>query len=122
MSRIFVSGYGAVSPAGWSAAEMQKVLAAGKPLPVQPLERLEEALGMGHVETGAVVLHDVLGTAGALRWFEPVQPILSIAGLLLLGWALRVRLRAERACPMPSRAGSGPQVQESPLDSDLSGR
>ncbi len=47
-----------------------------------------------------------LGTAGALRWFEPVQPILSIAGLLLLGWALRVRLRAERACPVPSRAGS----------------
>ena len=39
MSRIFVSGYGAVSPAGWSAAELQKVLAAGKPLPVQPLAR-----------------------------------------------------------------------------------
>ena len=39
MNRIFVSGYGAVSPAGWSAAELQTVLAAGKPLPVQPLER-----------------------------------------------------------------------------------
>ena len=39
MSKIFISGYGAVSPAGWSAMEMQNVLAAGKPLPVQPLER-----------------------------------------------------------------------------------
>jgi hypothetical protein len=39
MSRIFVSGYGAVSPAGWSAAELQQVLAAGKALPIQPLER-----------------------------------------------------------------------------------
>ena len=39
MSRIFVSGYGAVSPAGWSAAELQKILADGKSLPIQPLER-----------------------------------------------------------------------------------
>jgi len=39
VSQIFISGYGAVSPAGWSAAELQKVLADGKPLPVQPLER-----------------------------------------------------------------------------------
>ena len=39
MSRIFVSGYGAVSPAGWGAVELQKVLANGKPLPIQPLER-----------------------------------------------------------------------------------
>jgi hypothetical protein len=39
MSKIFVSGYGAVSPAGWSAAELQKALADGKPLPIQPLER-----------------------------------------------------------------------------------
>jgi hypothetical protein len=39
MSRIFVSGYGAVSPAGWSAAEMRAALAEGKPLPVQPLDR-----------------------------------------------------------------------------------
>jgi hypothetical protein len=36
---IFVSGCGAVSPAGWSAADLQKALAAGKPLAIQPLER-----------------------------------------------------------------------------------
>jgi hypothetical protein len=37
--KIFVSGYGAVSPAGWSVAELQNVLADGRPLPIQPLER-----------------------------------------------------------------------------------
>jgi hypothetical protein len=36
---IFVSGYGAVSPAGWGAAELQEALARGKPLSIQPLER-----------------------------------------------------------------------------------
>ena len=56
MSQIFVSGYGAVSPAGWSAAEMQKVLADGKPLPVQPLERpgWEKPLRMRAVPAPAV--------------------------------------------------------------------
>ncbi|MDX1889699.1 hypothetical protein [Mycolicibacterium sp. 050158] len=47
-----------------------------------------------------------LGTSGALRWFQPVQPVLSVAGLLLLGWALRARLRTEQACRMPQRARS----------------
>jgi hypothetical protein len=39
VSKIFIGGYGAVSPAGWSAVEMQKILAGEKPLPIQPLER-----------------------------------------------------------------------------------
>ncbi|OAN31070.1 MULTISPECIES: hypothetical protein [Mycobacteriaceae] len=47
-----------------------------------------------------------VGTSGALRWFQPVQPILSVAGLLLLGWALRVRLRTEQSCRVPQRARS----------------
>jgi len=56
MSRILVSGYGAVSPAGWSTAEMLKVLADGKPLPVQPLERpgWEKPLRMRTVPAPAV--------------------------------------------------------------------
>ena len=56
MSRIFISGYGAVSPAGWSAAEMQNILAVGKPLPVQPLARpgWEKPLRMRAVPTPAV--------------------------------------------------------------------
>ena len=41
-----------------------------------------------------------LGYTGALRWFAPVQPLLAIAGIGLLAWALRSRLRAEVACPV----------------------
>jgi hypothetical protein len=43
-----------------------------------------------------------LGSAGAVTWFEPVQPVLQGAAVLLLLWALRQRLRGERACRMPS--------------------
>ena len=39
MSRVFVCGLGAVSPAGWNVAAMREALAKGEPLPVQPLER-----------------------------------------------------------------------------------
>jgi hypothetical protein len=42
-----------------------------------------------------------LGTSGAHAWFEPVQPILGVASLLLLALALRARLRGERACAVP---------------------
>lgn len=40
-----------------------------------------------------------LGTAGALTWFEPVQPLLQAVAVLLLAWALRTRLRGELSCP-----------------------
>ncbi len=39
MSRIFVCGLGAVSPAGWNVAALRTALDQGEPLPVQPLER-----------------------------------------------------------------------------------
>jgi len=41
-----------------------------------------------------------LGTTGALQWFEPVQPVLAVASIALLGWALRSRLRSASACPI----------------------
>jgi hypothetical protein len=37
MSRIFVAGLGAVSPAGWGVAALSQALDQGEPLPVQPL-------------------------------------------------------------------------------------
>lgn len=40
-----------------------------------------------------------LGYAGALAWFEPIQPVLQLAALVLLTWALTQRLRGEIACP-----------------------
>ena len=39
MSRVFVCGLGAVSPAGWAAGDLRDALAKGEPLPVRPLER-----------------------------------------------------------------------------------
>ncbi len=47
-----------------------------------------------------------LGTSGALQWFEPVQPILSVAGIGVLVWALRRRLAGELVCPVPARHAS----------------
>lgn len=46
-----------------------------------------------------------LGTSGAMQWFAPVQPLLAVAALAALAWALHTRLRGERACavgPAPS--------------------
>lgn len=45
-----------------------------------------------------------LGTNGALTWFGPVQPVLAVGSLSLLGLALRARLRANRSCPSPAAA------------------
>lgn len=39
-----------------------------------------------------------LGTTGARRWFEPVQPLLAVASVVLLAFALRARLRAPEVC------------------------
>lgn len=42
-----------------------------------------------------------LGTQGAVTWFEPIQPVLAIGSLALLGYALRARLRSLTSCPVP---------------------
>lgn len=42
-----------------------------------------------------------LGSAGAMTWFEPFQPVLQVAAVLLLIWALRSRLLGELSCPTP---------------------
>jgi 3-oxoacyl-(acyl-carrier-protein) synthase len=39
MSRIFVAGLGAVSPAGWNVAALREALDKGEPLPTQPMVR-----------------------------------------------------------------------------------
>lgn len=41
-----------------------------------------------------------LGTVGARRWFEPIQPLLAVLSLVLLVVALRARLRGAVACPV----------------------
>jgi MFS family permease len=39
-----------------------------------------------------------LGTTGARQWFEPIQPFLAAASVVLLAVALRARLRSEFHC------------------------
>ncbi|MCA0329291.1 MAG: hypothetical protein LCI03_05215 [Actinobacteria bacterium] len=42
-----------------------------------------------------------LGYTGALQWFAPVQPVLAVAGIAVLAYALHRRLLGEIACPAP---------------------
>jgi hypothetical protein len=44
-----------------------------------------------------------LGTVGARRWFEPVQPYLAAVSVVLLVVALRARLRGALSCPVVPR-------------------
>ena len=47
-----------------------------------------------------------LGSAGAIAWFEPVQPVLQALAVALLAWALRRRLLGETSCPTPRSGDS----------------
>lgn len=55
-----------------------------------------------------------LGATGAVKFFAPVQPYLATAGMLLLGWALLVRLRGEMACAYVAREISAPEGASEP--------
>lgn len=49
MSRIFIAGLGAVSPAGWNVAAMREALDLGQPLPTQPLEQRRDKPLLAHL-------------------------------------------------------------------------
>jgi hypothetical protein len=53
----------------------------------------------------------LVGTSGALHLWAPVQPVLAIASIVLLAWALRARLAAEQPCPVPARQAAMPLTQ-----------
>lgn len=42
-----------------------------------------------------------IGSAGAMTWFRPFQPVLQVAALALLVWALRTRLVNAESCVVP---------------------
>ena len=46
----------------------------------------------------------VLGYAGAMTWFAPLQPFLWMGAIVALVWALAVRLRGEVSCALPVAA------------------
>ncbi len=61
-----------------------------------------------------------LGSAGAMRYFQPVQPVLAVASIAALGWALSTRLRREFSCPATlSEATFTAQVADSGVDRSL---
>lgn len=43
-----------------------------------------------------------LGTTGAMKFFEPVQPLLALLSIGLLVWALLRRISQENACRVPA--------------------
>ena len=48
-----------------------------------------------------------VGVSGALDYFRPLQPLLGLVSLVLLGVALRARLRARSSGPGPAAARPG---------------
>lgn len=52
-----------------------------------------------------------LGTSGALQYFEPIQPLLAAASVVMLVWAFRKRTVSEDRCPVPPNrsAPTGPK-------------
>jgi hypothetical protein len=46
-----------------------------------------------------------LGTSGALQFFGPVQPVIALASVGLLGWAFVTRVRREKSCAVRLPAG-----------------
>lgn len=43
-----------------------------------------------------------LGVSGALSVWAPIQPVIAVASLAVLAWALWRRVAALRACPLPT--------------------
>lgn len=43
-----------------------------------------------------------LGSSGAMSWFAPLQPLLAVASVGLLAWALWTRLRTAESCAVGS--------------------
>lgn len=51
-----------------------------------------------------------LGSAGAISWFEPVQPLLQVVAIALLAWALDARLTREASCSVPAASEADTRV------------
>jgi len=54
-------------------------------------------LALGCPTCNALVV-TALGTSGATSLFAPVQPVLALGSVVLLGYALRTRLRTANSC------------------------
>jgi hypothetical protein len=53
----------------------------------------------------------LLGTSGTFSKWTPLQPLLTIASIVLLAWALEARLAAEQSHPVPTPNAAMPLTQ-----------
>jgi 3-oxoacyl-(acyl-carrier-protein) synthase len=87
MSRIFVAGIGAVSPAGWNVAALRRALEKNEPLPVQSLPRpgWDKPLQARLVPTPATrpefLAHPRLRRASPITHYAAAAALEAVAGL-----------------------------------------
>ncbi|KMO73476.1 hypothetical protein MCHLDSM_03822 [Mycolicibacterium chlorophenolicum] len=60
-----------------------------------------------------------LGVSGALQVWAPLQPVLAVASLTLLGWALWRRLSTLRSCPVGSSPAAAAEDRHQPAPGQL---
>ncbi len=70
---------------------------ADRPLTLGAVGGLVSFFAVGCPVCNKIVLI-VLGASGAMTWFAPIQPFLALASVVLMGWALRARLKGEISC------------------------
>ena len=94
--------------AGLLTATYVAPVATGEPLDEKPRRSGYAGALLTFFAVGCPVCNKLvlvaLGSAGAMTWFEPVQPVLQVAAVALLAWALRQRLRGERTCRVPDES------------------
>ena len=99
---IVVLGAPAAPPGRAAAPEMLP-----SPVDERPARRGAVGAFLAYLAIGCPVCNKVvllaLGSTGAIQFFAPVQPYLGAAGLIVLTWALVVRLRGEMVCSLGSR-------------------
>jgi len=97
MSRVFVAGLGAVSPAGWTVAAMRQALDNGEPLPTQPLEQRGDKPLLARVVPNLTVRPDFLSHPRLRRASAITHYCASAALEAIAAW--------RKSCPEHSRLG-----------------
>jgi hypothetical protein len=87
VSRVFVAGLGAVSPAGWGVVTMCEALEKGQPLPTQPVERpgwkkpLRARLVPDHATRPEFLSHPRLRRTSPITHYAAAAALEAVAGL-----------------------------------------
>jgi len=82
---------------GSDATDALHIEEADRPLTIGAVGGLVSFFAIGCPVCNKVVLI-ALGASGAVSWFAPIQPVLALASIVLMTWALRARLRGEASC------------------------